>query len=219
MKILSVTGVMVSVALFSASAAYAQQDSRSTSVGDVARAQRELRKQRLKKSPSAVVHTDDEIAATNTAEKKEPLTTAPADSAPKPQPVDAEKSPVTEQPHSPSVLDRPKDSVSDTIVVPAGTQLRVDIHDHKIVVPVRVGFVTPIPALSQVTVQLNRTYLTTTYSPTGTPYADYIEYATVTAVTVSGKTYEVQTDSVPLLKDGTNSELTFILGNPVALLR
>lgn len=122
-----------------------------------------------------------------------------------------------------SVFDRPKDSRPDVIVVPAGTELKVDVDQHKTVVPVRVGFATPIPALSQVTVEATRSYVgMPDFSSTSYPalaYVDYVEYATVTAITVAGNTYEVQTNSVTLQKGGTNSEVTFILAAPLKILR
>jgi len=99
----------------------------------------------------------------------------------------------------------------------------VDVDDHKTVVPVRVGFVTPIPALSKVTVQVTRAYVAVSridmpyYS--GLANVDYSEYATITAVTVGGKTYQVETNSVPIFLGGTNSEMTFTLSVPLAILR
>jgi len=217
-RILSATSMVTSAVLFVGSAAYAQQNSHTSALGTVARSQRELRKQRQKATPPLVVHTNDEIASTATDVTEKVASPSSADSTGKPQPLAGEgKSLSSERPRS--VLDRPHDSAPDTIVVPAGTELRVDVNQHKVVVPVRVGFATPIPALSQVAVQVSRTPLNTGYSPTGTPYVDYAEYATVTAVTVAGKTYELQTDSVPLLKGATNSELTFTLAGPVPVLR
>jgi hypothetical protein len=80
------------------------------------------------------------------------------------------------------------------------------------VIPVRVGFATPIPALSQVTVDETRSYVGIPES-SGTPYpapadVDYVEYATVTAITVAGNTYKVQTNSLPLQKGATDREVT-----------
>jgi len=217
MKSLVVIGMMVSGVLLIPSVAYAQQDSQDKPLGDVAREQRELRKQREKDRPPIVVHSDDEVPAAPDAAETKP-SRSPEDSASKSNPSGKqEKSTPSE--HSRSVFDRPKESVPDTIIVPAGTELRVDIHNHKVVLPVRVGFATPIPALSRVTVQVIRTYVNTAYSLNGMPYVDYVEYATVTAVTVGATTYDVETDTVPLLQGGTNSELIFILGKPVAVLR
>lgn len=106
------------------------------------------------------------------------------------------------------------------IVVPAGTELRVDIDERKVVVPVRVGFATPIPALSKATVQVRREQITTNaYAVGQVPYVDYVDYATVTAVTVGSTTYEVETDTVQLFKGPGNKEVKFILSKPVSVLR
>jgi hypothetical protein len=53
----------------------------------------------------------------------------------------------------------------------------------------------------------------------GLANVDYSEYATITAVTVGGKTYQVETNSVPIFLGGTNSEMTFTLSVPLAILR
>ena len=50
-------------------------------------------------------------------------------------------------------------------------------------------------------------------------YVDYVEYATVMAITVAGNTYEVQTNSLALQKGGTSSEVTFTLAGPLKILR
>jgi hypothetical protein len=115
-----------------------------------------------------------------------------------------------------------KESSEDVIVVPAGAELRVDVDQHKMVLPVRVGFDTAIPALSEVTVQTDRTYINTPVSYSGasvTSYVDYVDYATVTAVTVSGKTYELQTNQVALAKGGTNNEVIFVMSKAVTISR
>ena len=105
------------------------------------------------------------------------------------------------------------------IVVPAGTEIRVDVRERKVVVPVRVGFSTPIPALSKVAVQVSRSYVPAGYGSNGAPSVDFVDYATVAAVTVEGRTYEVKADTVPLLRGETNSEVTFVLSAPVSVLR
>jgi hypothetical protein len=206
------------------------QDSQNKPLGDVAREQREIRKQQQKNSESSRTFTNDELVTGLTASDADSASTPSAspsdarDSQPKEEKDTAKSQPAIggeKAVHLPvrSALDRPKDTTPDVIIVPAGTELKVDIYKHKTVVPVRVGFATPIPALSQVTVQVSRTYINTAYSYNGMPYVDNVEYATVTAVTVAGTTYEVQTDTVPLMKGGTNSEVTFILGGPVNVLR
>jgi hypothetical protein len=85
------------------------------------------------------------------------------------------------------------------------------------------GFATPIPALSLVTVQVSRKDVTppANYSGgnyfTGIPYFDYVDYATLTAVTIGATTYPIQTDSIPLLKGSSNSDVVFTLTAPLKL--
>lgn len=205
------------------------QDSQSKPLGDVAREQKNIRKQQQEKTNETPrTFTNDELTTASDAsdaDSARPSSPADAkDTQPKEE-KDAAKSQTAagddKAAHPPvrAALDRPKDTTPDVITVPAGTELRVDIYKHKTVVPVRVGFATPIPALSDVTVQVVRTYVNTTYSYRGMSYVDFVENATVTAITVAGTTYEVQSNTVPLMKGGTNSEVTFILGGPVNVLR
>jgi hypothetical protein len=214
----------------------AQQSSPSESLADVAREQKEIRRQHEKNGETPKVLTNDDLAArsgTSTsagAETRGASSTAPELQSKEPkqtrresQSVDGEsKDNLDVRPPVGSVLDRAKDSRPDVIVVPAGTEVKVNIGEHKTIAPIRVGFSTPIPALSQVTVQVTRSYVDVPYSYSGAPngaYVDYVEYATLTAVTVAGKTYQVETDSLPIINGGTDSELTFTLGGPVEVLR
>lgn len=115
-----------------------------------------------------------------------------------------------------------KVSATDAIVVPAGTEIKVDVDQHKTIVPVRVGFTTAIPALSQVTVNVNRLYVNVPISyqgPEVSSYTDYEDNATLTAITVAGKNYEVQARPIRLSKGGTNNEVTFVLDAPLSILR
>lgn len=162
--------------------------SQTQSLGDVAREQKDARKQHENNGKPAKILTNDDLdpgSATITSgttaapaasvEAQDPQPKESKSAAPDRQPVEARSveeenkndlggdSPVG------SVLDRPKDSRPDVIVVPAGTELKVDIGDHKTVIPVRVGFATPIPALSQVTVQVTRTSVAIPYSYGGAP--------------------------------------------------
>ena len=132
-----------------------------------------------------------------------------------------------------SVYDRPKDKVeeaeSDFIVVPAGTEIRVDITESKVIVPVRVGFATPIPPLSKVAVQINRAYYYTGSNGTfGNGPVALAENAVLTTVTVDGVTYPVQAASVPLDNVGATRgatlppslhDVTFILSAPISVHR
>jgi hypothetical protein len=107
------------------------------------------------------------------------------------------------------------------IVVPAATEIWVDVPERKVVVPVRIGFSTPIPALSKVVVQISRTYVNNGYEDRGMPYVDYVDYATVTSVVIGGTSYSVQTDTVPLFRGegAANADVTFRLASPLSIPR
>ena len=106
-----------------------------------------------------------------------------------------------------TVLDRPAGEKPAPYIVPAGTEIRVDVVEGKVIVPVRVGFATPIPALSKVAVQVNRVYAPAYLDANGVRQdggnASYAEYGVLTAVTVDGVTYPVQSNSVPLASAGS----------------
>lgn len=220
------------------------QLSQTQSLGDVAREQKDTRKQHESNGKPDRILTNDDLAAGSVAVTsgttsssaasvgvQEPQHQESNGTASERQPVESKnvegeaKDNLGGRSAVGSVLDRPKDSRPDVIVVPAGTELKVDIGEHKTVIPVRVGFATPIPALSQVTVEVTPSYFAIPYSNGGasyyadTPNVGYIEYATLTAITVEDKTYQLQTNSLPLSVGGTNSEVTFILGLPLKILR
>jgi hypothetical protein len=118
-----------------------------------------------------------------------------------------------ETPFSRTALDRPKDSAAenadDLLIVPEGTQLKIDISEGKVVVPVRVGFATAIPALSKATVRV---------SLQGTGDSVYI--AELTDVTVEGVRYGVQADLVAVPgPQALPSEVTFTLLKQVSIQR
>jgi hypothetical protein len=211
-----------------------QSYSQPPPLGDVAREQKKIRKQRDRDSEVAKTLTNDDLdsgSASKVAAGHTPATSmqlqdlrsGAGENGHYIQPLKPEiQEKTSDRSRASSVLDRPKDSRRDVIIVPVGTELKVDIDQHKTIVPVRVGFATPIPALSQVTVEITRSFVGLPYLYAGSPYTDvpfYIEYATVTAVTVAGKTYPVLTDSLPLSSAGTNSEVRFTLGGPVKILR
>ncbi len=212
---------------------YAQIDSENKPLGDVAREQNELRKEQQKKEESqkpvasdnsasrATVEVEGPTAASITQESQPAANADSTDSAKAAQ-YDGESRGENQSEHVTSILDRSRDSASDEIVVPAGTELKVDLDAGKTIVPVRVGFATPIPALSHVAIEVSHPAVSVPYFINGTltpAYVDYTEYATVTAVTVGGKTYDVQTNTLPLSLGGTHSELTFVLDGPVSIDR
>ena len=231
--------VRSSYVLVLVSFACVQLFSQTQSLGDVAREQKDTQKQLTKNGKTPKTLTNDDLnpgsaaltsgttgSPSTSVEGQNPQPKENKSAATKCQPVEAknveEGNKDNSGGHSPvgSVLDRPKDSKPDIIIVPAGTEIKVDIDESKTVVPVRVGFATPIPALSQVTVHVTRP-LSIPYPDNGAfyPNVDYTEYATVTAITVDGKTYQVQTNSVRLFSGGTHSEVAFKLDEPLKVLR
>jgi hypothetical protein len=110
------------------------------------------------------------------------------------------------------IFDRPKQDSADTIVVPAGTKITVDVfeenpprnlplrvHSAKVVNIVQVGSTVVIPALSKVTIQ------------------ESVGLLDLTDVTIDGVRYDLQTDRVPLFAE--SSEATFTLTKPFTIKR
>jgi hypothetical protein len=171
------------------------QSSGDQFLGDAAREQQAAHAQQKK---AAIVHT--EINDTPlTLEASDASTAKPTNTADAKAPKSATKTSAPDGQRS--VLDRPLGEKPDPYVVPAGTEIRVDLTESKITVPVRLGFATPIPALTKVAVQTDRAYFPT-YGAYSTNDPGYAEFSTLTAVTVDGKTYTVQTNRVQV--GGTN---------------
>jgi hypothetical protein len=207
------------------------QDSTDRPLGDVAREQRELRKQPKPEKvygnkdvapatlPDNSVSTSSQSAEVKSAEAKSAEVSSEAGKV-----VDAKAKAYlpaaggmaaakAETPFSRTALDRPKDSAAenadDLLIVPEGTQLKIDISEGKVVVPVRVGFATAIPALSKATVRV---------SLQGTGDSVYI--AELTDVTVEGVRYGVQADLVAVPgPQALPSEVTFTLLKQVSIQR
>jgi hypothetical protein len=95
-----------------------------------------------------------------------------------------------------SVFDRPEDPDDDLIVVPAGTGISVDLATSTVSEPVRVGFATPIPALSKVTTQIFGS--PSCGSDFGCYYCGSDGFPTLTSVTVGGVTYPVKASGFTL---------------------
>ena len=219
-------------------AAQSQASPQDRSLGDVAREQQELRKQQKKAAPSKV-YTETGVASdhdTPDNERAKPSACSDPDKAVdakacKPSVSEFNPAAAQEEKNSRnlrSVLDRVPDTKPDVIVVPAGTEIRVDIVDGKVTVPVRVGFATPIPALSKAAVQMNPVYYYTGYGNYGTGPVAFIENAVLTAVTVRGVTYAVQAntlqvDSVGVVRGtmaaSSSRDAVFVLSAPVAIER
>jgi len=120
-----------------------------------------------------------------------------------------------------SVFDAPKENAPDVIVIPAGTKIQVDIIDGKVTVPVRVGWATPIPALTKVAVEMSVPYYPVygPYYPDSVPYYNNpysAQVAQLTAVTLDGTRYDLQTDQIPVV---LGSEATFTLLADLTLKR
>jgi hypothetical protein len=131
--------------------------------------------------------------------------------------VQSQQNGSTEKPKTSSVLDRAKNKIrdSDFIVVPALQEIRVDpvfpagsaptsrVDQGKVVIPVRVGFTTAIPALTKVHLQF-----TTTSEEDGPLYW-------LTDVEINKKLYKVESDEVPYAP----SEMRFTLVKPLRIPR
>jgi hypothetical protein len=110
------------------------------------------------------------------------------------------------------IFDPPKQDNPETIVVPAGTKIVVDIFEEnpprnvsrlligKVVNIVQVGSTVVIPALSKVTIQHS------------------VGTMELTEVTVDGVHYKLQTDRITF-QDGSTSEATFTLRRALTIKR
>ncbi|MGO9402393.1 MAG: hypothetical protein ACLPVW_02855 [Terriglobales bacterium] len=200
-----------------ASAALAQQAPESTPTANTANQQQETTQP--KKFVRKKVYHNSDLASPETKSQAEKDSAAnpvagsaavkaggsatPAAQAPSGA---SKTNPPAAEPSRSPIFDSPKDLSPDVIVVPAGTKIQVNILDGNVTVPVRVGWATPIPALTKVTVEVS-----VPYDPAYGPYYDdpySAEVAQLTAVTLDGTNYDLQTDQVPVL---LGSEATFTL--------
>jgi hypothetical protein len=222
-------GVIVVLAALSPS--QAQQNSSAEPLGDIARKQREARKHQTKATPPKV-YTNSEAVTSADAGGAKPSSESAAQSescAEKNKAAESAKdadctkrdTSQSEPVKSKCAPGRTEDTAPDWIVVPAATEIRVNIPERKVVVPVRIGFSTPIPALSKVVVQISRTYVSNGYVVGEISYVDYVDYATVTAVVIGGTSYNLETDTVPLFKGegAANAEVVFHLSSPLSIPR
>jgi hypothetical protein len=127
-----------------------------------------------------------------------------------------------------SVLDHriDEDDAEDKLIVPEGTELKVEIpavsnfpdgiYTGKVALPVRIDFATAIPALSVVSVKAAEYH--SLYD--GDYSFGYFEALEVTQVVVDGVPYSVQTDRVGRPSyAAAPSEVTFKLLKPLAIQR
>jgi hypothetical protein len=207
---------LAGAAVLCANVCFAQQAAPSKPLGDVARDQQQARKLE-KKAPAGHVYKEigTASAGNNLKTSSEPT-------------VD----PLRIAPVYRSVFDQAKTNQPDFVIVPAGAEIRVDIVEAKVIVPVRVGFSTPIPALSIAAVKVNQNY----YAPVsynfnsgaGYPPVTYGESAELTSVVVRGVSYPVQARPVSLSggaafgtlpTSNSSRDAVFVLTAPLAIQR
>lgn len=184
--------------LLSSWCALAQQPGQRP-LGDVAR---DLRDSKRPATSSRKVYSNENISLS----AAEPQTST--DDALESTPVLAEQA-LPPDGRSP-VLDSPKDDTPDDFIVPAGTVVKVDLLDRKVSVPVRVGFATPIPALSKVVIQKEFVCGYSYYA-----YEGCTPLYRLTHIIIDGKSYPVRTTP----NTAVYSEMAFVLDEPLALPR
>jgi hypothetical protein len=181
------------------------QQGPSDSVADAAREQKALNSKQ--KPAQKKVYTNSDVVPSDATASKNDTQANQAGSA-------VVKN--SESPNSgaerPPIFDLPKKDSADSLVVPAGTKITVDVfeenpprnlplrvHSAKVVNIVQVGSTVVIPALSKVTIQ------------------ESVGVMELTAVTIDGSRYDLQTDRVPLFAE--SSEATFTLTKPFTIKR
>ena len=199
------------------SAGNAQQEPATDSTADAAREQKEPSK---KKPAPKKVYTNSDLGKSDSPTTKtdartsssENLGGTQASSSNTDQAAKNQKNPSSGDSRS-SILDRRKQDSPETIIVPRGTKITVDIseenpprniqlrlHTGKVVNIVQVGSTVVIPALSKVTIQ------------------DSGGAMELTAVTIEGARYELQTDRVPV-QEASISEITFTVAKDFTIKR
>ncbi len=208
-----------------APAGNAQQEPATDSVADATREQKQS-KSEPKTSAKKKVYTNADVVPSEAAAEKgaqaNPLAASPQGEAAQahPSPANAGQPAAVKDTKAQgqdvsrsSIFDRPKQDSPDTIVVPAGTKITVDVfeenpprnlplrvHPAKVVNIVQVGSTVVIPALSKVTIQ------------------ESVGVMELTDLTVDGVRYDLQTDRVPLFAESM-SEATFTLTRPFTIKR
>jgi hypothetical protein len=181
----------------------AQQVPATDSVADAAREQKALNSKQ-KKPAQKRVYTNSDVGESQ-ARASSPNTDQPA--------VVMNPANLKSSEERSSIFDRSKHDPPETMVVPAGTKIAIDmfeenpprnlplrVHSAKVVNIVQVGSTVVIPALSRVTIQ----------ESTGV--------MELTDVTIDGVRYDLQTDRVPLFAQSM-SEATFTLTRAFTIKR
>ncbi len=172
--------------------------SQEKSLGDVAREQRERQEARKKARPeNNLTGQGSEVAKGKIPES---LSALPA--------------PLEDSAGRSAVLDPPKDDQPDGFTVPAGTQIEVSIKDRKVTWPVRVGFATPIPALSKVVIEASEQCYPVAQGSNSRLLQCDRQYC-LTGVVLDDRTYPVETRSCAV-GDGTAK---FELAEPLNIER
>ncbi len=169
-------------------------------LGDVAREQRERQEARKKASP------ENNLTGQGSEVAKDKI----------PESLSAQPAPLEKTAGRSAVLDAPKDNEPDVFTIPAGTQIEVSVQDKKVTWPVRIGFATPIPALSKVTIQATEHCYQVAQRPwmTGRLLQCDKQYC-LTGIILGGKTYPVAASSCAT-GDGTAK---FDLAEPLVIDR
>lgn len=216
--------VLVAVVIFVGLApAVSSQEDGEKPLGDVAREQRQA--QDKKTHPSTVIHNSDIASPEEVGEAKgQPLPSpAPNTSASGNATADQKKTPDVKKKDvvsSSSIFDRQRSAEEEAAdkfrTVPAGTRIPVDLLRNNVSEPVRLGFATPIPALSEAEVQFSADYYYVYDPDDDDPYGVPACSAQLTALTLGGVRYPVQTDAIPTacIKAG---EITFTLTAPLKI--
>lgn len=205
-RIRSILTVAILLVVF-ISVGNAQQSPGTDSVADAAREQKALNSSQ-KKPAQKKVYTNSDVGASEATPSKGDTQANHAG----PGIVKSSEDPNSGAQRS-SIFDRSKPDLPETIVVPGGTKIIVDIseenpprnlplrvHSASVVNIVQVGSTTVIPALSKVTIQ------------------ESVGVMQLTDVTIAGVRYDLQTDRVPLFA-GSISEATFTLTKPFSVKR
>ena len=210
------------------------QDSIDKPLGDAAREQREVHQttkaeklyenKDVEPSPSPHRGRDAETPLENAS--KPP--TKPAGSTLREPKSNARETGESHRGARRSVLDHRTDEeeADESLIVPVGTELKVEIpaasdfpqgvYVGRVAAPVRLGFSTPIPALSIANIKVVGRY----YPLDASYYTlSYFEALEVTQVIVEGVPYAVQTDRVGRASSFASAELTFRLLMPLAIQR
>ncbi len=124
---------------------------------------------------------------------------------------------LSQSPETAKTTDNP-----DTLVVPAGTMVKVDLWEHQVSWPVQHGFTTLIPALSKVAFSSARLEQVLYSQPLGSSQRSAIflppqKTVQLTSVTIGGKSYTIEAAAITVPENQRDVEFT--LTEPLHLER